>query len=308
MKHFFLIILTFLFVSGALAYQETIPPTGGLFPVTAELNTNEPITDFIQKLHDKKVIRSVYVFKILLVTTKADTRLKPNVYTFTEPQNMLKVLYHIIENSENNQGVKVVIPEGSTNQDIVRIVQNVYPELNLESIAQAPEGYFFPDTYFFSSDATLLQIKNILENNFLKKTNSLFLTKNGEQVHRIVTMASILEKEGKNKEEREIIAGILYKRMKLGMPLQVDATFLYTLGKGSNELTLNDLKLDSPYNTYTRQGLPFGPINNPGLETIQAAMYPVDSEYLYYLHDSTGQIHYGKTFEDHKKNKNKYLK
>jgi UPF0755 protein len=120
-------------------------------------------------------------------------------------------------------------------------------------------------------------------------------------------MASLLEKEARNATEAKTVAGILWKRISLGKPLQVDAPFLYVLGKTSAQLTTRDLTKDGPYNTYTRKGLPVGPIGNPGIAMIQAALNPIASQYLYYLHDRNGVIHYAKTYEGHLQNKKKYL-
>ena len=100
----------------------------------------------------------------------------------------------------------------------------------------------------------------------------------------------------------------MWKRIDKGIPLQVDAPFLYILGKESSELTRNDLAIDSPFNTYKYKGLPPSPIGNPGLASIEAALKPKGSPYLYYLHDSSGAIHYAKTFTEHQSNIRKYLK
>jgi UPF0755 protein len=116
-----------------------------------------------------------------------------------------------------------------------------------------------------------------------------------------------LEREAYNSVEAKTIAGILWKRMSKNMPLQVDATFKYTLGKSSEELTRADLKNDSPYNTYTRLGLPVGPIGNPGIAMIDATLHPTDSPYWYYLHDALGRIHYATTYQQHLENKRKYI-
>jgi len=121
-------------------------------------------------------------------------------------------------------------------------------------------------------------------------------------------MASLIEKESSGDEDRSIISGILWKRFNNNRPLQVDATLSYLLGKKSQDLTVDDLNIDSPYNTYRYPGLPVGPIGNPGLEAIQAAIYPKDSPYWFYLHDKTGKAYYAKTFEEHIANKNKYLR
>ena len=120
-------------------------------------------------------------------------------------------------------------------------------------------------------------------------------------------MASLLEKEARTTESRRIIAGILWKRLEIGMLLQVDAVFGYIINKGSLQLTLEDLSIDSPYNTYRYKGLPIGPIANPGLDSLQAATMPILTDYLFYLSDKEGTMHYSETFEEHKRKKRLYL-
>jgi len=120
-------------------------------------------------------------------------------------------------------------------------------------------------------------------------------------------MASIIEAEARTTESRRIISGILWKRISLGMPLQVDSTFVYINGKNTYELTSDDLKIDSPYNTYVYKGLPPTPIGNPGLDAILAALYPKTSKYLYFLSSKSGDMYYATTFEQHKRNKELYL-
>ena len=123
----------------------------------------------------------------------------------------------------------------------------------------------------------------------------------------IVIMASILEAEARTTETRRIIAGILWKRLDIGMPLQVDAAFQYIDGKTTFQLATSDLETDSPYNTYTRKGLPPTPITNPGLDAILATITPIKTPYLYYLTDKDGKMHYAVTHEGHLANKEKYL-
>jgi len=174
--------------------------------------------------------------------------------------------------------VKITIPEGYNLEDIAakfRPFKNFDKE-NFFRIAK--EGYLFPDTYFLTGKETETEVVEIMENNFQKKV--------GEIKPEVLIMASLLEKESKITEERKIISGILWKRLKAGMPLQVDCSF----------------------DTYLCQGLPLAPICNPGLDSIGAALNPVESEYWYYLHDKKGIIHYTKTFEEHKVNKAKYIR
>jgi UPF0755 protein len=176
--------------------------------------------------------------------------------------------------------VRVTIPEGYTNKDIAerfKRFENFDKDIFF-SIAKDKEGYLFPDTYFFTGRETAEEVVAKMEDNFKKRV--------GEIKPEILVMASLLEKESKLPEEKKIISGILWKRLEVGMPLQVDA------------------ELD----TYHYKELPPSPISNPGLESIEAAKNPVASEYWYYLHDKKGNIHYAKTFEEHKINKEKYLK
>jgi UPF0755 protein len=123
----------------------------------------------------------------------------------------------------------------------------------------------------------------------------------------IITMASIIEKEAGNKTDRRIISGILWKRIDEGMHLQVDVPFYYVMDIAEGGPTLKDLATESPYNTYINKGLPPGPITNPGLDSIRAALNPTPSEYYFYLADSNGVTHYAKTHDGHLANRVKYL-
>ncbi len=181
----------------------------------------------------------------------------------------------------------------------------------------AAEGYMFPDTYLIPRDATGAAVAKIFLNNFNTKVTMAMredAKKTGLTFAQTVTLASIVEREGKTSTDRPVIAGVLLNRIKLGMPLQVDATLQYALGYQpfektwwKKELSEDDKNINSPYNTYINPDLPPGPISNPGLESIKAAIYPASTDYLYYLHDKTGTIHYAKTVEEHNANIKKYL-
>ncbi|MCX6701950.1 MAG: endolytic transglycosylase MltG [Candidatus Zambryskibacteria bacterium] len=176
------------------------------------------------------------------------------------------------------------------------------------TLAKSNEGYLFPDTYFISKTAKSMDVINMMKENFEVKINSVSgIATSTHKLKDIIIMASILEGEALPKD-RNIVAGILWKRLEMGMPLQVDSTFAYINGKNTYELTLDDLKIDSPYNTYKYRGLPPGPISNPGLEAIISAINPIKTKYLYFLTEKDGTIHYAKTFEEHKRNKELYLK
>lgn len=173
------------------------------------------------------------------------------------------------------------------------------------------EGYLYPDTYRISKDDKLEEIAEKFFDNFDIKFNENLkreVLNQDRTIFEIVTMASLLEKEVRTFEDKQLVAGILWKRIKNKMPLQVDATLGYFLNKTSKELTINDLKIKSPYNTYLNLGLPVGPIANPSVESIKAAIYPKSSLFWYYLSTEKGESVFSKTFEEHKKAKAKYLR
>ncbi|MDD4318773.1 MAG: endolytic transglycosylase MltG [Candidatus Peribacteraceae bacterium] len=182
---------------------------------------------------------------------------------------------------------------------------------NLASRGGKLEGYLFPDTYF------------VLENEFvpkffLERLLGTFRTRvveglaediraSGRPLHEIVAMASLVEEESRKGEERNVVAGILWKRLEAGMGLGVDAAVRYAVNKPRAAITKTDLDLDSPYNLRKYRGLPPGPIANPSLESIKAALHPKATEYWYYLHDDNGQIHYAVTNDEHNRNRALYL-
>ena len=176
-------------------------------------------------------------------------------------------------------------------------------------IAESHEGYLFPDTYNFTFDATPQNVLDALLANFNKRIGEAQKQINdfGRPLTDVINMASIVEEEGRSPEVRQTIAGILWKRLDMGMPLQVDAAFAYIDGKTTFQLATTDLEIDSPYNTYTRKGLPPTPITNPGLDAILLTVTPIQTPYLYYLTDKNGVMHYAKTYAEHLKNKEIYL-
>ncbi len=220
--------------------------------------------------------------------------------------------------------LSVTIPEGFTNQEIDNLLTRMdliekgdfleciencdlseFPFLPEE--AELREGFFFPDTYFVVP--TLFNTETFTKRllaTFDEKTKSIFgkAERNGWD---ILKMASIIEKESKDTDERPIVSGILWKRLDNNWMLGVDATTRYALGKKTDPLTVKDLESKSPWNLRASHGLPPGAICNPGLSSIWAAVTPEESEYWYYLHGGNGEIHYAKTAEEHGVNKADFL-
>ena len=213
--------------------------------------------------------------------------------------------------------VWVTTLEGWRNEEIATQLAKDLDIPEDQFLRNAAEGYMFPDTYLIPRDATGAAIAKIFLDNFDKKVTPQMredAKKTGLPFAQTITLASIVEREGKTATDRPVIAGVLLNRIKLGMPLQVDATLQFALGYQpfektwwKKELTDDDKKINSLYNTYANPGLPPGPISNPGLESIKAAIYPADTGYLYYIHDKTGAAHFAKTVEEHDTNIRKYL-
>ena len=185
-----------------------------------------------------------------------------------------------------------------------RPLEAKYQFLNDLPTGGSLEGFLFPDTYQVEPETTADDIKSIMLDNFDKKLTSNLRQEIADQqktIYTVITMASILEKEVKTPADKKIVAGILWKRMGMGMPLQVDSTILY-----DNNGVFDKAK-NSPYNTYLFAGLPAGPICNPGMDSIVAAIYPQKTDYLYYLSAADGTTIFSKTYDEHLTNRSKYI-
>ncbi|MBI5798878.1 MAG: endolytic transglycosylase MltG [Candidatus Yonathbacteria bacterium] len=268
----------------------------------------------VSALLDKEnIIRSQRSFEFCAKVVGGPKPVAAGQYLFKEPTSACRVASRIANSLSGIPAIRVTLPEGMSNKEFVAVleksIQGFDAKFFLEH-ARSQEGFLFPDTYFFPENVTAQGVEAIMLENFNKRTEpwSGAIEISKRSLRDIVIMASILEKEATIEEDKAIVSGILWKRISIGMPLQVDATFMYLLGKKSSELTVADLKMKSSYNTYINKGLPGGPIGNPGIVAIRAAIQPTMSSYLYYLSDNDGVMHYAKTFAEHVANKQKYLK
>ena len=203
-----------------------------------------------------------------------------------------------------------------TNNDFVDRMIIKYPNLLTEEIKgpnvrYALEGYLFPATYpFYEEKPSLEEIVETMLSNTDKtmSTYTEILQSEDKSVHWLLTFASLLEEEATARTDRALIASVFYNRLQAKMPLQTDPTVLYALGSHKERVLFEDLEVDNPYNTYKIQGLPPGPIANAGKSSIEAVLDPSKTNYLYFLADKTGENHFSKTYEEHLKNVDKYLK
>lgn len=278
---------------------------------TVSVTSGSGLLQLSRSLEEEGVIRSSFWFRIVAIFFKGERGLQAGDYALNVPENVFKVARRVISGDYQIKRVKMTIPEGFTVKKISSLFNEEFTSFDknlFESVAQ--EGYLFPDTYFINVNATATSTIRLLRDNFIRKIFYLMpeIEESGRSLEDIIIMASILEGEAKTLEDRKIVSGILWKRLELGMPLQVDASFVYINGKTTKDLTLDDLKIDSPYNTYLYKGLPPTPISNPGLESISAAIHPTETKYLYFLTGTDGKMYYASTHDEHVRNKQKFLK
>ncbi len=264
-------------------------------------------------LAQAEIIRSPFIFSLYIRLLGAEAKLLPGIYVFQEPQSAYEVARSFLGANHRTPPIKVTIPEGATLADFDRIISDAHPTIAAGEIlaaAQHKEGVLFPDTYLLSEGDTAADITLLLTRTYEEKLQPLEadIATSGLSREDVIILASLIEKEGKSEESMRIISGILRKRLAIDMPLQVDATYAYALGKTSAELTEEELRADSPWNTYSKKGLPPSPIGSPGLKAIDAVLHPIETEYLYYLSDSDDVFHFATTFDEHKRNKALYLR
>lgn len=297
-----------------LAYHTFFAPPED-FPTHSLISIAEGMTlsESAGHLAERRVIRSPLWFKALVYLSRGEASVVAGDYYFERPAGLLTVTTRIINGGFGIEPIRVLIPEGLHNREMAELLDEQLPAFDAKKfidLAKEKEGYLFPDTYNFTPGATAEDVVERMHDHFFEKIEPIrgALREAGRNLHEVVTMASLLEREARTYESKQVIAGILWKRLEAGMPLQVDAVFPYLISKNTYEVTLDDLAYDSPYNTYRYAGLPPGPIANPGLDSIKAAIYYRETPYWYYLSDSNGTFHFAEDFEEHVLNKEKYLR
>lgn len=200
--------------------------------------------------------------------------------------------------------------------DYIKQLMEDYPDLLTKDILDKDirtplEGYLFAATYnFYEEDPSVESVVSEM----MEKTEEVFsdyaeeIEESDYSVHEIFTLASLVEKESGSEDQRDKIAGLFYNRLNEGMKLQTDPTVLYALGEHKGKVLSKDLKTDSPYNTYQIDTLPVGPISNFAASSLEAVLHPEESDYIYFLHDEEGNIHFSETHKEHLKYKEKYIK
>ena len=298
--------------------------------ISIVIKKGDSVSTIAKNLGQKDLIVDEDTFKTYAKWSGFDRKIVAGRFLLNQTMTIPQIVGKI---SDLNQGqIVLTVPEGSTIKDIdqklfdlgiggpgefIQAVKDFdnyskYPFLDASKMQQLPhalEGYLFPDTYFIDPGSYNPQnLIDIMLKNFQKKisTDNLWSDQDGKSLYDTITMASIVEKEVRTDQDRPIVAGILWKRLEKHWQLGADATLLYL--KDDNTINYSDLQDNSPYNTRKMTGLPPGPICNPGIKSIIAALNPQSSPYFYYLTRSdTGEVIYAQTNDEQNANRAKYL-
>ena len=290
------------FLSTQLREHETI---------VVSINKGDSLKTISQTLTEKTILSSARVFETLIRVTHLESRIKSGDYEFYKNMSMFSLIKRLI-NGEFGEQLRVTIPEGFTRFQIAERIKKSNTRFNEQhflELTEKLEGKLYPDTYYFirflTEEKIVARMTDNYEEHVLRFKDDFLKSTHTET--EILTMASIIEREAKGRSDAFIISGILWNRISKGIKLQVDAPFYYILKKGSSQLTKTDLRDDHAFNTYVNEGLPPAPISNPGIRSIDAALHPQKTNYLFYLHDRKGRIHTAMTYKEHMVNRDRYI-
>lgn len=314
MKFFKLVMIAAVVIAALLAYAVLLP-AGPSEQKLVQLKSGSSARHIAAELKKAGIIHSQYAF-LLWHYTHGHKALKAGEYSFDHPEKLRDVYGRIV--SGDIYVHYVVIPEGyniydiahaledaglGRHEDFLRVAQSDVSLIHdLDPQAPTLEGYLFPDTYRFTRTQSLHDIAAVMVHRFRQAAHEIGLT---QDVHSIVTMASIVEKETAVDTERPEVASVFYNRLKRRMTLSTDPTVIYAALRDDRyrgTIYRSDLQYDSAYNTYRHTGLPPGPISNPGKPSLLAAMHPSNTDYLYFVSDNQGHHRFSSTPEEHARN------
>jgi UPF0755 protein len=308
----FTTVISICIICAVILLGLSIAPSDFTANTKIKVMPNTSASEVADILMTNNVIRSTFVFRAYNKIFFSKDHIQQGTYIFDKPASILGVLKRLTSGDKHLTQVKITIPEGSTAKDIADIFKKNLTQFSVTdfmNLTKNKEGYLFPETYFFDEDTTTQDIVDAMTKMFEAKIVAVqdALTNSKRSLKDVITMSSIVEREAATEKDRKIIAGILWKRLDMGMPLQVDAAFYYVLGKKSTDLTKADLAVDSPYNTYKYKGLPPTPIANPGLAAISDTLNSTSTPYFYYITGKDSKMYYAKTLAEHNANINRHL-
>lgn len=317
------VLIAIAVVSGKYISTVNKPLSTNEEEITLSVNEGDSLYGVFNKLNDNNIMKDQLFAKVYLKLHNVDGNIKAGTYKFNSDISLSNLIY-TLQNGlvESN---KITFPEGYSIEDIAnRLDENdiVKKDEFLEAVKNYPmpsyvkqdenkrynlEGYLFPDTYSFNIGITANEIISIMINRF-EQVMVEVQTETGvsipeQEYERYVNMAAMIEKEARVDEDRPLVSSVIYNRLEKGMPLQLDATILYSLGQHKQVVTYKDLEVDSPYNTYKNKDLPIGPIASPGKPSLIAAVVPEKTDYLFYLLAKDNKHYFTNNYDDFLKKK-----
>jgi len=333
----FLIIIGTVFLASIVWYQTALGhrsrnTTNEIFTIQAGTSTS----NILKNLKSKNLIDSPLAVKIYLFRHK-DVKIQAGEYEFAPNTSTRQLIAHLSTGKSLSNEVSILFREGLTNKEMQAeltrhryLIDNSFLQLAQTQVKDLPEsikqisivkelpesadleGYLFPDTYRLYKNFTAEDLVVKMVSNFDAKLNPALraqVAKSKHSLKEIITMASLLEKEVRTEKDMKIVSGLFWNRIEAGQALQSCASLAYILGVNKVQYSYEDTQIESPYNTYQHPGLPPTPIGNPGLRAIQAALYPTETNYNYFLsRPDTGETVFSETLDQHNEAKAKYLK
>lgn len=289
------------------------PPENFPRDEVVEIKTGSTLRDVAKIAKEKGLVRSELFFYAYFITFGDPSDIKASNYVFKDPVTIDGLVELFSKGSYAEGLIKLTLTEGSSVKVLAEQIKIVLSDFDTEEFIELAlpfEGYLFPETYLIPEDFSPQELVDLLKETFLDKIkeHNIEIEQSKLTLNEIVILASIIEREADTKESQKMVSGILQNRLAIDMPLQADASIEYILEKPLSELTPDDLKIDSPYNTYLNKGLPPTPIGNPGIDAILSVLNPDESNYLFYITDNDGEFHYAETFDEHKVNVARYLR
>ncbi len=295
-----------------------------------EIRKGSGLNEIIEVLSDEKIIENGYTFKLAARITRKDSKILPRRYLFSSGLTNTEIL-DMLTDKDLVQTIKFRVPEGVTIRKLSAVVEKtlflsadkfkqatenreIINKVGLGSKTKNLEGFLFPDTYVISINLDEDGLVKVFTDEFKKRVIdnmqiSSSLKQRNESLLKAITMASIIEAETYLKDEMPVISGVYHNRLRKRMRLEADPTVQYVLPGGpKSRLLYEDLKIESPYNTYRNYGLPPGPINNPGIDAIKAALNPASHNYVFFVATGDGGHTFSETYEQHKEAANEYRK
>lgn len=296
-----LVAVTVLFI-----YFSLLPPSNDSSKKVFVINEGDSLSTIALRLKKNEFIKNRHVFIAYTYLLGLNQKIQAGTFFLTQSQRLPDLIENISRGGSTDYWLKII--PGTR-------VEQFSPSPEFTLLTKDLEGKLFPDSYLIPIYYTSDQIIDMIQDNFQKKlSKAKENTSTNLSDPQNLILASLLEREAKTPNDKKLIAGIILNRLNSQMPLQIDATIQYAKDSLTNPsdfwkpIAKNDLNIVSPYNTYKNPGLPPAPICNPGFDSLYAAYHPSQTNYLYYIHDNTGQIHYASTLSEHNDNVAKYLK